>query len=248
MVLPTFIEALNVEEALRRIRAIEPEIDVLVVDDHSPDGTADLVRVLSTTLGRIDVLERPAKRGLGEAYRAGFALGIERGYEVLIQMDADLSHDARALPALLARLHDGADVVIGSRYVPGGSIPHWPTRRRALSRFGNRYSARMLRLEASDVTSGFRAIRARVLEAADYQSTRCNGYGFQIEQTYRFARIGARIAEVPITFTDRLRGTSKMSMAIVVEAMLLVTRWGLRDRLFPSRRWTPPGTAPPLGS
>lgn len=245
VVLPTYIEALNIEDALRRIRDVSPEVDVLVVDDNSPDGTADIARAVAGELGRIDVLDRPAKLGLGEAYRAAFALGIERGYDVLVQMDADLSHDARALPDLLARLDDGADVVIGSRYVPGGSIPHWPARRRALSRFGNRYSSWMLRLGVRDATSGFRAMRSHILEAIEYQTTRCNGYGFQIEQTYRFARTGARIEEVAITFTDRMRGNSKMSMSIVVEAMALVTRWGLRDRLLPRRRWSP-GATPSL--
>jgi dolichol-phosphate mannosyltransferase len=238
--LPTYDEALNIEEALRRIRHKAPSVDVLVIDDHSPDGTADLARTVGAELGRMDVLDRPAKRGLGEAYRAGFTQGLAEGYEVLIQMDADLSHDAASLPDLLAALDAGADVVIGSRYVEGGSIPHWPPHRRALSRYGNWYSSRMLGLGVHDATSGFRAIRAQMLRKIDFQSTRCNGYGFQIEQTYRLARVGADIREVPISFTDRVRGNSKMSMAIIAEAMFLVTRWGIRDRVMPSRGWKPP--------
>ncbi|MGH9274593.1 MAG: glycosyltransferase, partial [Acidimicrobiales bacterium] len=144
VVMPTYDEALNIVEALTRVRAAAPECDILVVDDNSPDGTADLARAAGTELGQVDVLVRPKKDGLGNAYRHGFREGIDRGYDRLVQMDADLSHDPAALPSLLAMLDDGAAAVIGSRYVPGGSIPHWPWHRRALSKWGNRYACVVL--------------------------------------------------------------------------------------------------------
>jgi len=243
VVVPTYNEAENIRELLDRVRASTPDVNVLVVDDNSPDGTAKLAQTAADEIGGIEVLHRPEKRGLGEAYRAGFGYGIERGYEALVQMDADLSHDPAALPQLLGRLDAGADLVIGSRYVPGGTIPHWPAHRRALSRYGNRYASRVLGLHVHDVTSGYRAMRADVLRAIDYQSTRANGYGFQIEQAYRVSQLARRIDEVPITFTDRVRGTSKMSWRIIVEAMSLVTWWAIRDRVF--RRARPrPADAP----
>ena len=242
--MPTYCEADNIRELLERVRASTPDVDVLVVDDNSPDGTATVAESAAHELGHIELLRRPAKRGLGEAYRAGFANGIERGYEALVQMDADLSHDPAELRTLLTRLDAGADLVIGSRYVPGGSIPHWPAHRRALSRYGNRYASRVLGLHVRDVTSGFRAMRADVLRAIDFESTRANGYGFQIEQAYRVAQLGLRIDEVPITFTDRVRGTSKMSWRIIVEAMSLVTWWAMRDRVLRRRRPRTTATAP----
>lgn len=235
---PTYNEAVNIEEFLRRTRAALPDADVLVVDDGSPDGTADLVERLGKEVGNVDVLRRSEKAGLGEAYRAGFALGIERGYEILIEIDADLSHDPAVLPQLTQQVEEGADLAIGSRYVPGGATPNWPWYRRALSRYGSKYSAFVLRLKTRDLTAGFRAYRATALQLIDYASTRANGYGFQIEMTYRLALRGGRIVEVPITFTDRVRGTSKMSGRIAVEAILLVTWWGIRD-LFKKRRKQP---------
>jgi dolichol-phosphate mannosyltransferase len=228
---PTYLEVENIETYLRRLRAAVPTADVLVVDDSSPDGTADAAKVVAAELGQIDVLVRPAKTGLGNAYRAGFGRGLERGYEVLVQMDADLSHDPAALPTLLLALDDGADFAIGSRYVPGGSIPHWPFHRRALSRYGNLYTRFALRMPLSDATSGYRAYTADIVRAIDLVHTKANGYGFQIELAYRVSRVGGRVAEVPITFTDRVRGRSKMSWAIVAEEMWLVTGWGLRDRI-----------------
>ncbi|MDQ3384774.1 MAG: polyprenol monophosphomannose synthase [Actinomycetota bacterium] len=230
VVVPTYNEALNIAEVLHGIRAAAPEADVLVVDDSSPDGTGALAEGLAAELGQIDVLHRPAKEGLGPAYRAGLGLGIERGYEVIVQMDADLSHDPAALPALLAAMEAGADVAIGSRYVPGGSIPHWPWHRRALSRYGNAYTGFALRTGVADATSGFRAYRVTTLAAIDPGSTRATGYGIQIEIAYRMSRAGATIVEVPIAFTDRTRGTSKMSMKIIAEEMLLVSWWGACDR------------------
>lgn len=228
---PTFQEAANIEEFLSRMRRDAPTVDVLVVDDNSPDGTADIAEKVARELGGIEVLRRPAKRGLGSAYRAGFAVGIARGYDVLLGIDSDLSHDPAVVPELIAALERGADMAIGSRYVPGGSIPHWPWHRRALSRYGNAYTGYMLRVGVADATSGFRAFRASWLADVDYASTRSKGYGFQIELAYRVVRHGGTVTEVPITFTDRVRGTSKMSLAVMVEEMVLVSWWGIRDRL-----------------
>jgi glycosyltransferase involved in cell wall biosynthesis len=231
VVIPTYEEALNITEVLSRLRAAVPEVDVLVVDDSSPDGTADLARATAAELGQIDVLVRPKKDGLGNAYRDGFRTGIDRGYEVLVQMDADLSHDPAALPSLLAAIDEGAEAVIGSRYIPGGSVPHWPWHRRALSKWGNRYACFVLGMTVHDATAGFRAYRVDALEAIDVFTTRAKGYGFQIETAYRISRAGRRLAEVPITFTDRVRGASKMSLQVMAEELLLVTWWGIRDRV-----------------
>jgi dolichol-phosphate mannosyltransferase len=230
VVLPTYNEASNVEEALRRVRAAAPMADVLVVDDGSPDGTADLAESLDRQLGGIFVLRRAAKSGLGNAYRAGFRWGLERGYDAFVEMDADLSHDPAAVPDLLAGLED-ANLVIGSRYVPGGSIPAWGLHRRLLSEVGNRYAALMLGMTVKDLTSGFRAYDSGTLRAIDLDAVRSDGYGFQIEMAYQASRAGRRMVEVPIRFVDRERGESKMSMRIVVEALLLVTQWGLH-RMF----------------
>lgn len=231
VVVPTYNEAGNVEELLRQVRATVPAADILVVDDNSPDGTADLAEEVGADLGQVKVLRRPVKDGLGNAYRAGLSHGLDEGYEALVQMDADFSHDPAVLPELLARLGDGADVAIGSRYVPGGSIPHWPALRRALSRYGNRYAVALLGLDVHDATAGFRAYRADLLREIRVGTTRANGYGFLMELAHRTAQRGATAAEVPITFTDRVRGTSKMSVRIMVESMALVTWWGARDRL-----------------
>lgn len=237
VVLPTYNEALNIAEVLTKVRAAVPDAEVLVVDDGSPDGTAELAEQLGAQLQQIEVLRRPEKAGLGSAYRAGFRIGLERGLDAMVEMDSDLSHDPAALPSLLAAIDDGADLVIGSRYVPGGSIPKWRLHRRLLSRWGNRYAAALLRLGVSDSTGGYRVYRAAMLKAIDLDAVRADGYGFQIEMTYAVARAGGKIVEVPISFSDRLRGTSKMSGRIVVEAMVLVTWWGLRDRVLrPVRR------------
>src|ERR1039457_5630960 len=196
VVIPTYEEADNVAEVLRRTRAALPDAHVLVVDDSSPDGTANVARTAAAELGQIEVLERPIKSGLGSAYRAGFAWGLDRGYEVLCQMDADLSHDPAALPSIVGpAVSDTADLVIGSRYVPGGSIPHWPRIRRAMSKYGNLYAALVLALKLRDTTSGFRAYRADTLKAVRYADTRSRGYGFQIETSYRVWQWGGRIVE-----------------------------------------------------
>jgi len=165
VITPTYVEAENIDEFLRRARAAVPDADILVVDDNSPDGTADIAEKTAAELGNIDVLRRPAKTGLGSAYRAGFAIGLEKGYEVVVQIDADLSHDPAVLPELLREVESGADLAIGSRYVPGGEIPHWPWFRRALSRYGNQYAAFVLGTAVTDGTSGFRAYRADTLKA-----------------------------------------------------------------------------------
>jgi dolichol-phosphate mannosyltransferase len=236
VVLPTYEEALNIEEALRRVRAAAPHVDILVMDDNSPDGTADVARSVAAELGQIDVIVRDHKDGLGNAYRHGFRVGFERGYEVLMQMDADLSHDANDIPRLLEKLDRGADLAIGSRYVPGGSVPHWAWYRRAMSRYGNRYACFALGMSIHDATAGFRAYQADTLKAIDVFSTRAKGYGFQIETAYRVSRRSFALDEVPIVFTDRIRGASKMSPAVMSEEMLLVTWWGIRDRFLPLLR------------
>jgi glycosyltransferase involved in cell wall biosynthesis len=238
VVLPTYQEAENIATVLRRVRASEPTANVLVVDDASPDGTADLAAAVGLEVGGVDVLRRPGKAGLGSAYRAGFAWGLERGFDAFVEMDSDLSHDPGALPDLLAPLGQGADVVVGSRYVPGGSIPQWGVHRRALSRAGNVYAAMMLGLPITDMTSGYRAYGAGILRRIDLGAVRADGYGFQIEMVNRAAQAGGVVIEVPIRFVDRVEGRSKMSMRTIVEALGLVTWWGVArvGRRRPSRR------------
>lgn len=236
VILPTYQEAENLEEVLRRLRAAVPEADVLVVDDSSPDGTAEVAKAVGAELGRVNVMVRPAKSGLGGAYRAGFREGLAGGYRALVEMDSDLSHDPAVLPAMLGALEEGAALVIGSRYVPGGRIPAWSLHRRLLSRWGNRYAARLLRLDVADATSGFRAYDAEALGQLDLNEVNAEGYGFQIEMAYRISRLGGRVLELPIHFVERTRGTSKMSLLIVLEAFVLVTRWGVGERLRRTRR------------
>jgi dolichol-phosphate mannosyltransferase len=232
---PTYREAENIEELLRRLRASVPDAHILVIDDGSPDGTADIAEATGKELGgRVQVLRRPGKAGLGSAYRAGFRWGIEHGFDALIEMDSDLQHDPAALPSLLAPL-DRADLVIGSRYVSGGSAPEWTWHRRALSRWGNRYAGVVLGIKVRDATAGFRAYRADQIAKLDLDDIHADGYGFQIEMTYATRRSGGAIVEVPIRFGERKQGTSKMSGNIVVEALALVTWWGFRDRVLRRR-------------
>jgi dolichol-phosphate mannosyltransferase len=226
VVLPTYNEILNVEPMLRALRDVAPGVDVLVVDDGSPDGTAVRVQELSAELAQIHLLSRPVKAGLGVAYRAGFSWGLERDYDHFVEIDCDFSHDPRALPMLLAAASTH-EVVIGSRYVPGGIIPRWSLSRRLLSRGGNQYASLMLGLRVANSTSGYRVYSRSALEKIHYQSVTADGYGFQIEMTHRARRDGASIVEVPISFSDRKRGESKMSGSIVLEALWLVTKWSL---------------------
>ena len=216
---------------LRAVRASVPDADVLVVDDNSPDGTAALVEEVAADHGQIKLLRRAGKQGLGSAYRQGFSVALDEGYDVVVSMDVDFSHDPGVLPELLRLLDAGADAVIGSRYVPGGATVDWPLHRRLLSRWGNRYTSFVLGLQVRDCTSGYRAYRAEALRAIDPGSTSAEGYAFLTELVRRLVRQGARVMETPIVFTDRRYGESKMSGRIVVESMLLVTRWAIRDGL-----------------
>jgi dolichol-phosphate mannosyltransferase len=227
VVIPTYNESENIERMLHRIHECLPGAGILVVDDGSPDGTADLVKAVAAELSDVHLLSRTSKSGLGSAYRAGFAWGLERGYDACIEIDADFSHDPAALPTLVAPLSEGFDVVIGSRYVKGGSIPNWAWHRHLLSRGGNLYASAVLGLGVSDSTAGYRCYSARILRMLELDRIRAEGYGFQIEMTYRTRQYGARITEVPIKFVDREAGESKMSSFIVVEALGLVTFWGL---------------------
>ncbi len=232
VVIPTYNEADSIGEAVGRVLAADPRVEILVVDDGSPDGTAKLVadRIHAErepTRTRVHLLERDAKSGLGSAYRAGFAWGLARGgYDAFVEMDADLSHPPERLPALLDGLSD-ADLVIGSRYVPGGRTVNWSRLRAALSRGGNAYVRLALRVPIHDCTAGYRAYRRQVLEALPVAEVRSNGYCFQVEMAHRTWQEGFRVAEVPITFTERANGVSKMSRQIVAEALWRVTIWSL---------------------
>ena len=235
-VVPTFNEVDNLERLVRRIVDVDASLGVLVVDDGSTDGTAELAHRLAAELDNVDVIDRPAKSGLGSAYRAGFAKAIAGGAEVCIQIDADLSHDPADVPALLANITHGADLAIGSRYVPGGKTENWPWGRRWLSRWGNRYAAGVLGLAVNDATAGFRAYRTDALKWMDYETVTAEGYGFQIEMTHRMVRAGGKIVEFPIEFRDRHSGSSKMTHSIVGEAFGLVGRLWLHDRRDRRRR------------
>ena len=230
VVLPTFNEVENIVGFLRAVRQAVPGADVLVVDDNSPDGTAAMAEETASELGRIKVLRRAGKQGLGAAYRHGFTTAFDEGYEAIVSMDSDFSHDPAVIPTMLQLVADGADAVIGSRYVPGGATVDWPLRRRLLSKWGNRYTAAVLRLPVRDCTSGFRAYRAEALRTIDPASTTADGYAFLTELVRKLIANGSTIVETPITFRDRQFGTSKMSGRIIAESMLLVTKWGLFDR------------------
>lgn len=235
VIVPTYDERDSVSGALARLAEHVPAADVLVVDDGSPDGTADLVAKLAeadaATRGReaIHLMRRTAKEGLGPAYIAGFRWGLEHAYDTLVEMDADGSHRAQDLPALLARAGD-ADLVIGSRWVAGGRVVNWPLHREVLSRGANLYARLAIGLPVRDATAGFRAYRADLLRRLPLDEVATHGYGFQIDMTLRSVRAGARIVEVPITFVEREHGVSKMSNAIIGEAMVSVARWGAAER------------------
>ena len=231
VVLPTYNESENIARLLTQLRQILPESQLYVVDDNSPDGTGDIAEQCAVELGGIEVLHRPDKQGLGSAYRHGFAYVISQGVDVVVSMDVDFSHNPLSIPAMLAAIESGSDAVIGSRYVSGGGTKNWPIYRRLLSRWGNLYTAAVLGVSVRDCTSGFRAYRASALAGIAPETTKAEGYAFLSELVVRLSRRGMKISEVPILFVDRENGTSKMSGRIIVESMLLVTRWGFSHRL-----------------
>ena len=235
VIVPTYQERENIEAVVRRVLDCVDTADVLVVDDDSPDGTGKIADELAAADPRVQVLHRTAKAGLGAAYIAGFDWGLARGYGVLVEMDADGSHPPEQLPRLLAALSD-ADLVLGSRYVPGGAVVNWPRSREFLSRGANIYSRALLGIPLRDMTGGYRAYRRTVLEAIDYPNVASQGYCFQVDLARRVVAAGYRVVEVPITFVERERGESKMSGEIVREAFWRVTRWGSAARLQQLRR------------
>jgi dolichol-phosphate mannosyltransferase len=235
VIIPTYNERENVEAIVGRVLASVSSAHVLVVDDGSPDGTGLLADALAAADERVHVLHRSRKAGLGAAYIAGFDWGLDAGYGVLVEMDADGSHAPEQLPKLLATL-SRADLVLGSRWVPGGSVVDWPKRREILSRGGNLYTRLALGISLRDATGGYRAYRREVLEAIDYDAVGSQGYCFQVDLAWRTLRGGFRVVEVPIRFAEREHGESKMSGSIVREALLRVTEWGLAYRASQLRR------------
>jgi dolichol-phosphate mannosyltransferase len=228
--MPTYEERQNLEPIAGRLRNAVPDADLLVVDDNSPDGTGDLADKLSEADPHIQVLHRTDKAGLGPAYIAGFRWALDHGYDAVVEMDADGSHQPEQLPQLLAALN-GADGVIGSRWVPGGKLLNWPRSREVLSRAANVYTRVVLGLNIKDATGGYRAYRASALRAISLDTVESAGYCFQIDLTLRMVQAGLNIVEVPITFVERERGASKMSRAIIAEAFLRVAQWGITTRL-----------------
>jgi dolichol-phosphate mannosyltransferase len=239
VVIPTYNERENLPGILDRVAAAVPFAHVLVVDDDSPDGTGPLADDRAAADDRVHVLHRAGKAGLGAAYVAGFRWALERDYDAVVEMDADGSHAPEQLPELLAAL-DGADVVLGSRWVDGGSVVDWPRRREFLSRGGNAYTRFMLRLPVRDATGGYRVYQRRVLEKLELGSVASQGYCFQVDLLWRAWQAGFTVAEVPIRFVERVAGASKMNRSIVSEALWRVTVWGVSDRLR-RRRQQPPG-------
>jgi dolichol-phosphate mannosyltransferase len=227
--LPTYDERENLEPITRAILQATPEVEVLVIDDNSPDGTGELADRLAAGEPRLHVLHRPGKAGLGKAYLAGFAWALERGYELVLEMDADFSHNPSYLPRML-ELAGGADLVLGSRNVAGGGTLNWGIGRKLLSRGGSFYARTILGVGVRDLTGGFKCFRRQVLEAIDLPTVECSGYAFQIELTYRALRKGFRVVETPIVFEDRRVGQSKMSRRIVLEAIAKV--WSIRRSSF----------------
>lgn len=230
VVIPTYQERATLPGTLARLRAAVPAAHALVVDDASPDGTGDWAETAAAEDSHVHVLHRAGKEGLGPAYLAGFAWGLERGYEVLVEMDADASHRPEQLPGLLEAVRRGADLAIGSRWVPGGRVHDWPLRRLILSRGANLYVRAALGLRVADATAGFRAYRSGLLTELVGQDVASQGYCFQVDMTRRARAAGAVIREVPIDFDERTEGASKMSSAIVREALVKVTSWGLARR------------------
>ena len=235
VVVPTYNEAVNLEPVLTRLRSAVPETDVLVVDDGSPDGTGAIADRIAAADAAVHVLHRAEKVGLGAAYIAGFRWALSAGYDAVVEMDADGSHAPEELPRLLAALRD-ADLVIGSRWVPGGSVVNWPWHRRALSRSGNLYTRALLGMGIRDATAGFRVFRRETLEFIHLEEVQSLGYVFQVELVYRTLRAGLRVREVPIEFVERVRGDSKMTPEVARESLVRITRWGLRQRFVRSAR------------
>jgi dolichol-phosphate mannosyltransferase len=238
MVVPTYDEADNLAWIVERLRTAQPDVHVLVVDDNSPDGTGKIADELAAADDKVAVLHRTAKGGLGAAYKHGFQVALADGYDVVGEMDADGSHQPEQLHLLLDALRD-ADLVIGSRWVPGGSVVNWPFRRELLSRGGNLYVRLLLGVSVRDATAGYRLFRRSALEAIDLDAVESTGYVFQTDMVTRCVRLGLRVREVPIEFVERIRGDSKMSGQVAVESLRRVTTWGLRerrDRLF--ERWS----------
>jgi dolichol-phosphate mannosyltransferase len=227
--LPTYNERENLEAMIRALGGVlRPGDRVLVIDDASPDGTGEIADTFAAELDFVDVLHRAAKEGLGPAYLAGFREALAAGAELVLEMDSDFSHDPADVPRLIAAAEDGADLVLGSRYVPGGSTPNWGLTRRLISSGGNLYARIILGGRIHDLTCGFKCFRRQVLETIDLNAIGSKGYGFQIETTYRVVRAGFRVTELPVSFVDRTAGTSKMSRAVVIEAMRTVPLLRLR--------------------
>lgn len=227
VIVPTYNERENLAALITRVRIATPDADVLVVDDNSPDGTGAIADGLAASDPAVFVLHRTGKAGLGSAYGAAFRWGLARGYARLVEMDADGSHQPEQLPSLLAAADAGADVVLGSRWVPGGGVRNWPAYRELLSRGGSAYSRIVLGLPQRDVTGGYRVLTAHALESIRLEDVHSQGYGFQVDLLFHAARAGLRIVEVPILFVEREHGVSKMTGGIVAEAMFRVTLWGL---------------------
>jgi len=232
VVIPTYNERDNLERLANQILALHPALRLLVVDDNSPDGTGDLAERLAAQTGRVSVLHRAGKLGLGSAYREGFAAALKTGADVVVQMDADFSHDPAILPLFFEKMKE-YDLVIGSRYLNGVSVVNWPLRRLMLSYFASVYTRLITGLDIKDCTSGFKCFRAEALGAIDLEKVRSDGYSFQIEMNYRCVELGLRVTEVPIIFIDRHAGTSKMSKKIVREAVLMVWKLKLGSWLRP---------------
>ena len=242
VIIPTYNEAENLRHIVDRVRFAVPEAEVLVADDNSPDGTGEIADELTAADSKINVMHREGKQGLGAAYMAGFAWARERGFDAVVEMDADGSHAPEELPQLLDALAD-ADVVIGSRWVPGGKVLNWPVHRLLLSRGGNLYTRLALRMPIRDATGGYRAYRMTALDKMDVDTVSSQGYCFQVDLAWRAYRNGFRVVEVPITFAERERGKSKMSSSIVREALWRVTVWGTRARLQALAAWLSPKQA-----
>jgi dolichol-phosphate mannosyltransferase len=229
MVVPTYNEAANLAWIVGRLRAAQPDVDVLVVDDGSPDGTGRIADELAAADPAVSVVHRTAKTGLGAAYLHGFRVALDRGYDVIGEMDADGSHQPAQLHRLLDALAD-ADLVIGSRWVPGGSVVNWPLHRKALSVGGNIYARLALGIPVRDVTAGYRVFRRTTLEKIELETVESAGYCFQADLAWRTHRAGLRVVEVPIEFVERVRGESKMDRAVATESLRRITRWGLAER------------------